>query len=94
MADPLEFKSFSLLFGSRGEIKILLTAFFSVPTVSYGTSFFQRTSRLCHESKWKNPFRILQYGARTRFVRDMSDGKLVLTNRFETQASLDSLDLK
>ena len=50
MAVPLELKSFSLQFESRDIINILLTLFFSVRKVSYGTSFFPRTSRLCHKS--------------------------------------------
>ena len=41
----------------------------------------------------KYSVRILKYGPRTRLVRAISDGKLVLTNRFETRASLVSLKL-
>ena len=41
----------------------------------------------------KNSVRVLKYGLRTRLVRAISDGKLVLTNRFETRASLVSLKL-
>ena len=41
----------------------------------------------------KNSVRILKYGPRTRSVRAISDGKVVLTNRFETRASLVSLKL-
>ena len=36
----------------------------------------------------KNSVRVLEYGPRTQLVRAISDGKLVLTNRFETRASL------
>ena len=53
MAVPLELKSFSLLFESRDIINILLTLFFSVRTLSYGTSFFPHTSPLCHKSERK-----------------------------------------
>ena len=53
IAVPLELKFFSLLFESRDIINILLTLFFSVRTVSYGASFFPRTSRLCHKSERK-----------------------------------------
>ena len=41
----------------------------------------------------KNSVRVLKYGLRTRLVRAISDGKLVLTNRFETRTSLVSLKL-
>ena len=51
IAVPLELKFFSLLFESRDIINILLTLFFSVRTVNYGTSFFPRTSRLCRAEK-------------------------------------------
>ena len=34
-------------------MNILLTLFFSVRSVSYGASFFPRTSRLCHKSERK-----------------------------------------
>ena len=33
-----------------------------------------------------------KFGPRTQLVRGMCDGKLVLSNRFETLASLDSLN--
>ena len=42
----------------------------------------------------KSLVRILPYGPRTRLVRGMCDGKLVLSNRFETPASLDFPKLK
>ena len=49
----LNWNLFSLLFESRDIINILLTLFFSVRTVSCGTSFFPHTSRLCHKSERK-----------------------------------------
>ena len=49
---------------------------------------FSRALRTCvMNPSGKSSVRILQYGPRTRFVSGKSDGKLVLTNRFETRAS-------
>ena len=90
----IDLESFSFLFESKDIMNILLTSLFSVRPVSYGTPFFPHAWHLGHiPERKKNSVRILKYGPRTRLVRAISDGKLVLTNRFETRASLVSLKL-
>ena len=92
MALPLVFKSFPLLFESRDIINFFLNLFFSVRTVSYRTSFSRALRACAINPSGKSSVRILQYGPRTRLVRGMCDMKLVLSNLFETRASLDSLN--